>query len=340
MGKVFLASYENGIQRAELQPDGNWSVESKIPELKVTCLAQDPNDLDTIYAGTRETGVWRSEDRGSSWQELGLKGPVVKSLAISAQPEKNGPQIGKTLYAGTKPGRLFSSQDGGKSWWELTSFRKVPNRWWWFSPAEPPDWRPYISAIAPSPTDPEVIVAGIEFGAVVRSEDGGSTWSRHLRGALRDCHVLKFHTTNGDWVYEAGAGLGAGASYSQDSGRSWQKTSKGMAKKYGIVCAADPIDPETWYACVASGPGKAFGNKPQSFLYRTRDSRSWEPIGWEVHPLSETPTALVTMPGAAGQLYAGLKNGEIWHTVDYGDTWEKMPFKLNGIWFSMVVLQD
>lgn len=52
--------------------------------------------------------------------------------------------------------------------------------------------------------------AGIELGAVVRSEDGGRTWSGHRHGALRDCHSLTFHHSHAQWVYEAG-GTGGGA---------------------------------------------------------------------------------------------------------------------------------
>jgi hypothetical protein len=32
--------------------------------------------------------------------------------------------------------------------------------------------------------------------------------SLHRKGALRDCHSLKFHTTNGNWAYEAGGNGG------------------------------------------------------------------------------------------------------------------------------------
>ena len=80
------------------------------------------------------------------------------------------------LYAGTKPACLYTSQDQGQHWSELTSFRKIFSRRFWFSPAEAP-FTAYIQGIALSPLDPKVILAGIEFGAVVRSSDGGLTWS-------------------------------------------------------------------------------------------------------------------------------------------------------------------
>ena len=327
---IFLASFDKGLTRAASDPNGDWKVEHLLTDEHVTCLAADPNNSQRVFAGTRTGGVYCSPDGGLSWQPSGMGGYPIKALTVSP----HNPNI---LYAGTKPALIFKSTDGGQTWRELEGFRRIPNRWWWFSPAEPPDRRPYVMAIAPSPTEKNVLLAGIEFGAVVRSEDGGETWSRHRMGALRDCHSLKFHATNGNWAYEAG-GTGGGASFSRDGGRTWQKAKKGLAKNYGIVCAADPVKPEIWYVCVAPGPFNAFSENPEIYLYRSTGGAGWQPIGWQTHPLPVTPTALVTVPNAPGHLYAGLYNGDVWHTSDYGDTWEKMPFNLKGIWFSMLLL--
>jgi hypothetical protein len=40
---------------------------------------------------------------------------------------------------------------------------------------------------------------------------------------------------------------------------------------------------------------------------------------------------LLTDPDAPGHLYAGLANGDVWHSADYGDSWEILPFNLGGI---------
>jgi hypothetical protein len=328
--RVFLTCYDKGVTRAAQTADGDWDVQRLMPELEVTCLAEDPSDPNVIYAGTKQNGVYRSTDRGENWWVLGMAGQVVKSLAVNAHDSR-------IIYAGSKPALLFRSSDGGETWEELSGFRDIPNRWWWFSPAEPPDRRPYVIAIASSPTDRDVLLAGVEFGAVVRSTDGGETWSRHLGGSLRDCHSLKFHHENGAWAYEAG-GSGGGASASKDGGVTWQKAKRGLAASYGIVCAADPIKPEVWYVCIGKSPMNAFGDNPDVYLYRSSGGAGWEPIGWAPHPLHETPTTLVSPPGHTGQLYAGLKNGDVWHTADYGESWQRMPFNLGGIWHSMLVL--
>lgn len=181
-------------------------------------------------------------------------------------------------------------------------------------------------------------MAGIEFGAVVRSEDGGRTWSNHIKGTLRDCHDLTFHAVNGQWVYEAG-GTGGGAAFSRDGGLTWRKAKSGLAKHYGVACAADPERPEVWYVSVAPNPGKAYGRTAEAYLYRMSGGAGWQPIGWQDHPLPQTPIALATVPDAPGHLYAGLTYGDVWHSADYGESWQKLPFNLGGVWRSMIVIE-
>ena len=139
------------------------------------------------------------------WKDTAKNMEVKPALAVSRT------QSGM-LYAGTKPACLFVSQDRGTRWTELPSFRRIPERRLWFSPAEKPG-AAYVQDIALSPTDPQAILVGIELGAVVQRLDGGQTWSGHRRCALRDCHSLIFHVTHSDWVYEGG-GTGAAGSHS------------------------------------------------------------------------------------------------------------------------------
>ena len=324
---VFLAINNRQIVRAACA-NGGWQVETVLADPAPVTLAADPRRPDVVYAGTQGNGVYRSADRGRTWPPLGMAGKVVKALAVS-------PHDPDVIYAGVKPAAVYKTTDGGQHWAELTGFRRIPNRWWWFSPAEPP-FRAYVNAIAVSPNEPDVVLAGIELGAVVRSEDGGRTWSRHRHGALRDCHSLAFHRCDGQWVYEAG-GTGGGAAVSRDGGRTWEQPKSGLAKKYGVVCAADPTRPEVWYVALAPGPGKAYGAKAEAYLYRASAGADWQAIGWESHPIGQMPRALVTRPDAPGQLFVATTYGHVWHTADYGDSWQRLPFDLHG-GLSMVVL--
>ena len=329
--RTFLAMTSHGLARASQSANDEWCVESHLPDQDVRCLAADMLNRDVIYAGTQGNGVLRSNNAGKTWRSVGLAGQIVKSLAISrTQPG--------TVYAGTKPALLFVSRDSGASWTELSSFRRIPSRWFWFSPAEKP-YTAYVQAIAVSPTNPGTVVVGIEAGAVVRSSDCGQTWTGHCRGALRDCHSLTFHVTHGDWVYEGG-GTGAGVSVSRDGGATWKQPREGLDRHYGWAVAADPMHPEVWYASVSSSPMKAHSeNNAQAAIVRSIGGAPWRPLaGGLPQPLNHMPYALLTDPTAPGHVYTGLSNGEVWHSTDHGDTWHQLPFCLKGIQRTLLML--
>jgi hypothetical protein len=56
--------------------------------------------------------------------------------------------------------------------------------------------------------------------------------------------------------------------------------------------------------------------------------------------MSPLPIALLTHPSTSGQLYAGLTNGDVWRSDDYGDNWEKLPFNFSAIRRSLIVLES
>jgi photosystem II stability/assembly factor-like uncharacterized protein len=329
---ILMTGLRNGVVSAERLESGDWRITRALEGKDVRCLVKDPVNSNTAFAGTRHAGVWRTADRGRTWSQLGMVGQIVTALTVS-------PHDSRLLYAGSKPALLFRSEDGGMTWEEMGGFRKIPNRWWWFSPADPPDRRPYVISVDVSPEEPDTMVAGVELGGVFRSTDGGLTWSRHVKHTLRDCHALMFHHADGNFVYEAG-GTGGGAAISTDGGVTWEKRREGLAYHYGVVCAADAVDPSIWYVCVGQSPGKVHGPDPEAFLYRSSNDSSWEPIGWQDHPLVETPTALTTTERRIGELFAGLRNGDVWHSADRGDTWRKMPFNLTGMGSSLVYFES
>jgi photosystem II stability/assembly factor-like uncharacterized protein len=324
--KLFISTTGKGIARAERNGAGKWMVTTALEDRDVRCLAADALDPSRVYAGTQGDGILRSDDRGVSWKSVGMAGQVVKSIAAS--PHQPG-----RVYAGGKPPAVFLSEDCGESWVELGAFR-AKRRWYWFTPAE--SGAPYVQAITLSPTEPGVILAGVELGAVLRSEDGGETWSDHRRGAIRDCHTMTFHASDGGWAYQGGGG---GSVFSDDAGQTWRR-SKGLSPRYGWACAADPAQPEVHYASVAPGPLKAHGGRvsAEARIFRARGDDPWEKLGGGLpDPLDYMPYALLTDQSAPGELYAGLSNGDIWHTADLGDTWRKLPLNVIGIHRSLLM---
>ncbi len=204
-------------------------------------------------------------------------------------------------------------------------------RFFWFSPAELP-FTAYVQAIAISPTDPDVLVAGIELGAVVRSCDGGQTWQGHRPGALRDCHSL--HAAAGRF-FEGGD---RGAAVSDDGGASWQRPF-GLQRKYGWAVAADPANAGLWYLSSAFSV-RAHSDHADAAIHRCRDGGPWEELaGGLPRPMDGMPYALIAGPEPR-RLVAGLSNGDVWETRDAGDNWVRLGFTLPRVNRAMVRLDE
>ena len=327
---AFLATTGGGIARAERRADGTWTVTSLLPDVDFRSLAIDPHQPDVLYAGTQDRGLWRSTDRGVTWAPFALEGQTVKSIATS----RATPGL---ILAGTKPPHVMISRDYGETWDELETFRAIPSRDGWYSPAEPPGTA-YVQALALSPTDPDTIIAGIELGATVASFDGGQTWTDHLPGSIRDCHTLTFHATNGDWVYEGG-GTDTGAAFSRDGGRTWHHAGGDLDRHYGWAVAADIEQPDLWYVSVSPSPRHAHTTgRAEAHIYRSRGGQ-WEKLGGGLpDPLPDMPYGLLTDPHAPGHIYAGLRGGDLWFSADYGDHWEKLPVRLPNIRSTVIAL--
>jgi hypothetical protein len=285
---------------------GEWAVELSLRGSGAQCLAVDPADPDTVYAGLREAGVRRTSDGGKTWVECRLPAPGVFSLAVSAGDG--------AVYAGTEPSALYRSDGGGETWRELSGLLELPSRPTWSFPPRP--WTSHVRWIAPSPHDADVILVGIELGGLMRSTDGGATWQDHRPGAQPDVHSLAWHPRAESRAYEAGGG---GAAWSEDAGETWRPADEGRDRHYTWSVAVDPADPELWYISASTGPFAAHGGRdPQARIYRRREGE-WQALaGGLPEPLPAMPYALVA---ANGRLFAGLADGQLWESADQGDSW-------------------
>ena len=77
----------------------------------ITALALDPAAPSTLYAGTDESGVFKSIDSGGSWTAVndGLGTLQITALAVSSQTPG-------TLFAGTADSGVYRSINGGAAW--------------------------------------------------------------------------------------------------------------------------------------------------------------------------------------------------------------------------------
>jgi photosystem II stability/assembly factor-like uncharacterized protein len=288
----------------------NGKVELTLKERGARVLAVDLENPNTLYVGTSDEGLLKSSDGGRNWDRLsGIEHSRVTSLAVSP--------VDGALYAGTEPSSLFVSREGGGSWRELEDLKNLPSAPTWSFPPRP--WTSHVRALALSHVDPNLVVAGIELGGVVRSEDGGKSWQDQRVGAYADCHALATHTAAPDVVYEA---AGGGFAQSEDFGESWIAADAGLKHRYVWGLAVDWDDPTLLYVSAAAGPGRAHGSGySDAAIYRRIAGRRWEPV---LEHLAEFPYALVADPEAPGSLYAGFGDGRVVHSSDAGANWKEV----------------
>ncbi|HEX2045752.1 MAG TPA: hypothetical protein VHF23_09010 [Gaiellaceae bacterium] len=303
---ILFAATADGVARLDVD-DRTCEVTAALEAASASCVARAGDD---VYAGSRGGGVFRSADAGSTWQPLEFPQPDVFSVAVS-------PADG-SVYAGCEPSMLFVSRDGGGSWAELDGLRAIPSAPTWSFPPRP--WTSHVRWIAPSPHEAGLLLVGIELGGVMRSEDGGASWSDHRPGAQRDCHALAWHPASPGRAYEAGGG---GAAWSDDGGSTWRAADAGRDRHYTWALAVDPEDPDRWWVSASPGPFQAHGRgSAEALVYRWEGTGPWQALaGGLPAPLDAMPYALAV---ADGSLYAGLADGRLYASSDRGDSWRRL----------------
>jgi photosystem II stability/assembly factor-like uncharacterized protein len=308
MARLYGATGDSVVRLDETT--NGWRLETFLAGSGAQCLAVDPADAETVYAGLREGGVRRTRDGGRTWVDCELPEPGVFSLAVSGADG--------AVYAGTEPSRLFRSDDRGEGWRELEALLELPSRPTWSFPPRP--WTSHVRWIAPHPRVAQLILVGIELGGLMRSLDGGESWEDHRPGAQRDVHSLAWHPDRRGSAYEAGGG---GAAFSDDAGETWHAADEGRDRHYTWSVAVEPNVPDLWYVSASTGPFAAHGRgDPRARIYRREGDEPWRVLsGGLPEPLPAMPYALVA---TEGRLFAGLSDGQIWESGDRGDTWHHL----------------
>lgn len=145
---------------------------------RVTSLALDSGDAATLYLGSALGGVWKSADRGESWEPLSDREASLAIGALVTDPKRPG-----TLWAGTGEANLafreqlvvadrplsghagkgvLKSVDGGRSW-RLRGEDVLDGA--------------AFAELAVSPHQPSLLLAATTRG-LFRSLDAGETWGR------------------------------------------------------------------------------------------------------------------------------------------------------------------
>lgn len=323
---AFFAATGNSVARVTLRHGGEPEVALALEGSSPQCVAADPHDPRRVYVGTFDHGVYRTFDGGESWEGAGdsLPDRRVLSIAVSPSDRANGRSV---VYAGTEPSNLYRSDDDGRTWRSFPSLHDIPSAPTWSFPPRP--WTSHVRWIAPHHTDPSTVFVGIELGGVMRSRDGGETWEDRKPGSQPDSHVVLTHPTATERVYEA---AGGGVARSEDGGDTWHQVDEGMDRHYVWGLAVDPADQDLWYVSATWGPGQAHSGSgsARAILYRKHGTEPWEPLGLDKAHIS-MPYALLSLRDHPGALVVGFDDGDLLVTADAGESWNRLPVRLEGI---------
>jgi hypothetical protein len=189
-------------------------------------MVADPARPSDLYTQFNCQGVWKSIDFGRTWTGpintgqggVGAKG--AGALAIARGPDGQPPILYSAGIRGSGLG-FWKSTDGGVGW---TRYRVAPSR-----------DRQDFYAPAVDPYDPDhLIMAGHHMSMIVRSEDGGRTWTevsmdpgmKQGGGTGAVFFINKGHptTTARTWLWSAeGTGGKIGTWRTSDAGGTWAK---------------------------------------------------------------------------------------------------------------------
>ncbi|GAB1395482.1 hypothetical protein MASR1M65_02570 [Saprospiraceae bacterium] len=293
----------------------------------IGCVTLDPSNSNVVWVGTGENhnqrsvaygdGVYKSEDGGKSWTNMGLKNSEHISNIIV---DPTDPRIiyvgayGPVWKEGGERG-VYKSTDGGTSWSLVKSVSQYTG----------------CNNLVMDPRDPKVLYAafhqrmrkvftyigGGPESALYKSTDGGVTWKK-LEGGLPGGDVgrigIAIAPSNPDVLYavvEAKDGKG-GIYRSSDRGASWTKQS-GVFTSGNYYQEVD-VDPK---------------NENRIFITDTYNKVS-DDGGKTVRNLGEINKhvdnhAIWIDPNNTDHLLVGCDGG-IYETYDFAKTWE---FKSN-----------
>ncbi len=318
--------YRGGLFRTTAA-DGEWEeLEDGLPELVEShALAVHPQDRDVIYAGTQD-GPYRSIDGGTTWERCGFPKGAAMVWSLVFHPTR--PNV---MYCGTAPVNLYRSEDNGDNWEKL--------------PAASPEHCPMgfptrTIAFAVDESRPDDVYAALEVSGVLRSCDGGETWTdlsealmdlarqpnlKSRIGSDRDSEgMLDSHAIVVSPAEPASPILAVrmGLFRSRDGGASWADMQVGRHSPltYCRDVVVSPHDPRVLYACLSPAARSHEGS-----IWQSRDlGETWRRFDHGIKA-EATMMAAAVHRGDPAKVYCISRCGQVFGTEDAGASWREFP---------------
>ena len=219
----------------------------------------------TMWVGGVSGGVWKTTNAGTSWSTNtdSMANLAVNCMAID-------PANPNVLYAGTGEGfsavdavrgnGIFKTTDGGNTWNQLLFTKDNADFYW-------------VNRLAISPTNSQLLLAAVRidaaaaYGKILRSTNGGETWSSLAMGApMNDIRfkpnsiVAEVEVPDVPAVNCVAASQHGHVYYSTDNGVTWTPVSglPAPAPFQRVELAYSRGTPSIVYASVASTPDKLY----------------------------------------------------------------------------------
>jgi photosystem II stability/assembly factor-like uncharacterized protein len=215
----------------------NWkNISDKYFGGSIGCVAVAPSDNTVLYAGEGEStlrgnvsegfGMWRSDDGGRSWRNIGLKDTrhIIRIIVHPKNPDIVWVAAIGHLFGSNNERGVFKTTDGGKTWKNVLFVNNQTG----------------CSDLMMEPGNPAVLYAGtwriqrtpysLESGgvggALWKSTDGGETWknisaNKGLPKGVWGIVGVTVAPSNTDKIYALVENKDGGLFMSNDGGETW-----------------------------------------------------------------------------------------------------------------------
>src|SRR5215211_499196 len=154
---ILMVGMHDSVLTLESSKSG-WNSLESLKGTQPQIIAFDPLNSGCAYCATFGNGLWRTDDNGQTWSNIGkdvITSPYVMSIAVSSL--YSGNKKFNKVYAGTEPSALYTSNDGGDSWERMESLNALPSSKSWSFPPRP--WTHHVRWIEPDANNPDYVFA-------------------------------------------------------------------------------------------------------------------------------------------------------------------------------------